>query len=98
MLTSDVNEETDKRIRDRLVRICDELGIAESDMKSSWDNYYAARNDYTLDVSRYKHCCDEFRFYGQFLFKHQFFRAIKYIGCARLCMRYWHKNQCRAFR
>lgn len=69
MLTSDVNDETDKRIRDRLVRICDELGIAESDMKSSWDNYCAARNDYILDVSRYNtktFCCDEFRFYIYF--------------------------------
>lgn len=51
MLTSDVNDETDRRIRDRWIGICGGLGIDESDMKSSWENYCVARNDYTLDVS-----------------------------------------------
>lgn len=55
MLTSDVNDESDRRIRDRWVKICEELGIEEVDMNTSWENYCAARNDYTLDVRTHTH-------------------------------------------
>lgn len=51
MLTNDYNDETDKRFRDKLVRICDDLDIKESDMNLSWENYRTARNDYILEVS-----------------------------------------------
>lgn len=51
MLANNLNDETDKKIRNKFVLICENLGIDETDSSSAWENYFRLRNDHTFEVS-----------------------------------------------
>lgn len=56
MLTNELSDDVDERIKTKYKLICEKLNIDDNVMETSWENYRSIRNDHNLEVSlRNKH-------------------------------------------